>query len=73
MKARLVAGVFCQKTGADYKETYSAVVRYNSVRAILALAAIEDMEMMQFEVKPDFLYSDLYEELYMEIPKGVRK
>ena len=61
-KARLVLEVFLKRPVS------SPVMRYDSVRAILGLAAIEDMEMMQFDVKTAFLYGDLHEELYMEIP-----
>ena len=71
-KARLVARGFSQEAGIDYKETYSPVIRYDSVRALLAIAAIEDLEMMQFDVKTAFLYGDLEEELYMQIPKGIK-
>jgi hypothetical protein len=40
-----------------------------SIRCILALAAIEDMEIHQMEVKIAFLNGDLEEEIYMEQPK----
>jgi hypothetical protein len=37
---------------------------------ILALAAIEDMEIHQMDVKTAFLNGDLKEEIYMEEPEG---
>jgi len=40
-KARLVQG-YSQKYGLDYEETYAPVVRYASLRALLALAAHHD-------------------------------
>jgi hypothetical protein len=39
-KARFMAHDFSQKEGIDYEETFSHVVRYTSIRAILAIAAI---------------------------------
>jgi hypothetical protein len=41
-----------------------------SIRCILALAAIEDMEIHQMDVKIAFLNGDLEEEIYMEQPEG---
>jgi hypothetical protein len=41
-----------------------------SIRCILALAAIEDMEIHQMAVKTAFLNGDLEEEIYMEQPEG---
>lgn len=38
-KARLVARGFKQKYGANYMDTYASVVRYESIRVLLAMAA----------------------------------
>lgn len=43
-KARLVARGFSQTKGVDYFETFSPVVRYESLRAVLAIAAKHDMK-----------------------------
>lgn len=69
-KARLVARGFSQSQGVDYFETFSPVVRYESVRCVLALAAAEDMEIRQFDVKTAFLNGKLNEEVYIEQPEG---
>lgn len=69
-KGRLVARGFSQTHGVDYHETYSPVVRYESIRTILSLAASTDMEICQFDVKTAFLYGDLHEEVYMTQPEG---
>ena len=70
-KARLCAKGFSQIEGLDYNETYAPVMRYKSLRIILALAAIKDMEIKQMDVETAFLNADISEEVYMEIPEGV--
>ena len=67
-KSRLVARGYTQRKGIDYDETYAPVVRYDSIRCLLANVAHHDLEMTQFDVKTAFLYGELEEELYMKQP-----
>jgi len=69
-KARLVARGFTQTFGVDYNETFAPIAKFVSIRYILALAAIENMEIHQVDIKTAFLNGDLEEEIYMEQPKG---
>ena len=69
-KARLVAKGFTQVQGIDYKETFSPVLRYESIRYILAHTALLDWEIEAMDVKMAFLYGELKEEVYMEQPEG---
>lgn len=69
-KARLVVRGFTQQFGVNYSETFSPVVRYSSIRAILAIAAARNMKLFQFDVKTAFLYGDLKEDVYMFQPEG---
>jgi hypothetical protein len=69
-KARLVVKGFTQTYGVDYNEIFALVAKFVSIRCILALAAIEDMEIHQMDVKTAFLNGDLEEEIYMEQPEG---
>lgn len=62
-KARLVARGFTQKYGVDFIDTYAPVVRYETLRVLLAEAATKDYEIMQFDVKTAFLYGSLKEEI----------
>lgn len=69
-KARLVVRGFTQQYGIDYQETFSPVVRFTSLPAILAVAAERGLLMKQFDVKTAFLNGDLDEMVYMKQPIG---
>ena len=69
-KARLVARGFSQSYGVDYTETFSPVVKFASIRTLLAIAAERKMYMKQFDVQTAFLYGDLAETVYMKQPVG---
>jgi hypothetical protein len=45
------------------------VIRYSTLRILLAKAAIEDLEIEQMDVETAFLNPVLEEEIYMEIPQ----
>ena len=59
-----------QIPGLDYDETFSPVARFESLRLLLALAALEDWEVHQLDIKSAFLNGVLNEEIYMEQPQG---
>nr|GEV18025.1 retrotransposon protein, putative, Ty1-copia subclass [Tanacetum cinerariifolium] len=69
-KARLVIKGFRQREGIDYFDTYSPVMRITSIRMILAIVALINLEVHQMDVKTAFLNRDLEEEIYMNQPKG---
>ncbi|KAL4119480.1 hypothetical protein QTP88_012287 [Uroleucon formosanum] len=62
-KARLVIKGCSQKYGIDYHNSFSPVVRYESTREILIVAAVEKLILRQFDIKTAFLYGDLQEEI----------
>ncbi|KAJ9561120.1 hypothetical protein OSB04_006280 [Centaurea solstitialis] len=69
-KARLVIKGYRQKEGLDYFDTYSPVTRITSIRLVLAIAAIRNLQIHQMDVKTAFLNGELDEEIYMEQPEG---
>jgi len=69
-KAKLVARGFTQTYGVDYNKTFAPVSNFTSICCIIALAALEDLEIHQMHVKMTFLNGKFEEEIYMEEPQG---
>lgn len=68
-KARLVIKGCAQKRGLDYEDTFSPVVRYNSMRFLFAMAVKHDLEIHQMDAITAFLQGDLEETIYMVQPE----
>ena len=69
-KVRLVAKGFSQRPGYDYVETFAPTVRMATIRTVLALAALEDLELHSLDISQAFINGDLDTEIYMEMPEG---
>ena len=69
-KARIVAKGYQQVEGVDYEETYAPVVKFTTIRTVLAIVACLDLELHQMDVKTAFLNGDLDEDVYMEQQQG---
>lgn len=69
-KARLVIRGFTQQYGVDCYEKFTPVVKFTSIRSILSVAAMNKMQLRQFDIKTAFLYGDLKDVVYMKQPVG---
>ena len=67
-KARIVAKGYSQVEGLDYDETFTPVMRYDSLRLIIVLVLHLGLDMSQADIKSAFLNGDLNEEVWMMPP-----
>ncbi|MCO5578477.1 hypothetical protein L7F22_032319 [Adiantum nelumboides] len=65
-KAKPGAKGFKQENGFDFDEILSPVVKMRTLRTILDLVAIEDIKLVQMDVKTTFLHGDLDEDVHMQ-------
>lgn len=72
-KARLVAKGYSQQHGIDYSEVFAPVARWDTIRSILALAAIRGWCIYQLDVKSAFLHGELTETVFVEQPQGYQR
>ena len=72
-KARVLARGYAQKYDIDYDEIFSPVVRFSSIRVLLAFAVQRDMLIHQMDVITPFLNGSLEEEIYMDQTEGCIK
>jgi len=64
-KDRLMAKGYTQREGINYEKIFLPVVRFASIRLILAIVAHLNLELYQMNVKTAFLNGELDAEIYM--------
>jgi hypothetical protein len=72
-KGRLVAQGFSQRPGFDYNETFAPTPTWAALRAVMAIAALEDLELESVDISSAFLNGQLEEEVYMCQPEGFER
>lgn len=70
-KARLCAHGGMQQWGENYWETYSPVVNMLSVRLILAIAHIHNLDSKSIDFVLAFPQAELDVDIWMELPRGM--
>jgi hypothetical protein len=70
-KARLVAQGYSQRLGDDFLETFSPTIRYESIRALLAVGCAEDLEIHQADVDTAYPRTELHAEVYIREVQGL--
>ena len=60
-KVRLIAKGFTQVERIDYEETFSPVMKFQSMQTLAALIACRDLELQQMDVKTALLNCELEE------------
>jgi hypothetical protein len=69
-RARTVAKGFTQIPGKDFQENHSPVVNDTTFHTLLVLKILLGLEAGQFDIETAFLYGDLEEKLWMDLPEG---
>ncbi|KAJ9509139.1 hypothetical protein QJQ45_001625 [Haematococcus lacustris] len=74
-KARLVAKGYFQQSGVDVGDVYAPVSKHTTLRALLAKAEAENMEVHQLDFETAFLNGVLeeHEVIYVQQPEGFRE
>lgn len=66
---RLVEKGITQTQGVDYDQTFSTVVKINSIRVMLSISSYHEYEVWKTDVKIASLNEKLTEDVYMDQPE----
>nr|GEV29764.1 hypothetical protein [Tanacetum cinerariifolium] len=70
MQEELLQFKMQKEDGIDYKEVFAPVARIEAIRLFLAYASFMGFMVYQMDVKSDFLYGTIEEEVYVCQPPG---
>jgi hypothetical protein len=71
-KGRIVAQGYSQVPRIHYGEIFTSTVCMATMRTVIALAAIKDLELETVDILMAFLNGDINKEIYMKIPEGLK-
>ncbi|KAG8474611.1 hypothetical protein CXB51_031247 [Gossypium anomalum] len=69
-KARPVAKGYSKIPGVDFTDVFSPIVKHSSIRAMLGIVTMHDLELEQLDAKTVFLHRELKEDICMQQPEG---
>ena len=72
-KARLVADGNTQKYGVDFDRIFATVVKTQTIRLVLIIAAARDYNLTSIDITQAYLQAELKEDLFMRVPPGVQR
>ena len=61
---------YSRRKGIDYDEIYAPVVRFETIRILIALAALKEWKIHHLDVKSAFLNGEINEVIYVKQPEG---
>jgi Reverse transcriptase (RNA-dependent DNA polymerase) len=67
-RSRTVVKGFSQVPGKDFQENHAPVVNDVPFHLVLALKVLSKLEAGQFDIETAFLYGELIEEIWMQLP-----
>ena len=70
-KGRIVAQGYSQIAGVHYGEVFASTARMAAMRTVIALAAIEDLELETVDISTAFLNGEIDKEIFMKVPEGL--
>ena len=71
-KARLCVRGFEQRVGVDFHEVFAPTSGKVAQTAFLTYAALVNYEILQVDIKTAFLNAELNEDIYVQIPEGLK-
>ena len=69
-KARLVVKCYSKRKGIDYEEVFAPVVRFETIRILIALAALKGWKIQHLDVKSAFLNGEINEVTHVKQSEG---
>lgn len=73
LQAHLVANGQQQQEGLDYSETFAPTSHMTTIRTVLSMAASQDWEIHQVDIKSTYLNAPLKDDIYMKPLPGYLK
>ena len=69
-RSRWVGCGYSQIAGIDFDEISAGVLRLASARMLLAIGAIEDLDLHHLDISAAFTHAELDRDIYIEMPHG---